>query len=88
MVASAFVTARPSRSTLKRLQSGLAAFWEKSIRRTALMTSDQKLSQEKAIKTLHSRMSDLDSREWAERYLCGLAGSDEKAFTRDRPAQS
>lgn len=73
---------------LSLLQSGIAAFLARSTRRTALVSSDQKLGQEKAIDILRSRMSDLDSREWAERYLCGMAGSDEQAFSRDRPAQS
>ena len=50
--------------------------------------SDRKDHQEKAISILRSGTAHEDEREWAERYLCGMASADEGAFMRDRLAQS
>jgi len=83
-----FVMARPGENTLNRMQRALSPSWERWLRRIGLVTSDRKELEEMAIQTLRSRISDLDSREWAERYLCGLAGSDQEAFARERRAQS
>jgi hypothetical protein len=83
-----FAMARLGQNTLNRMQRALSASWERWLRRIGLLTSDRKELEEMAIQTLRSRMSDLDSREWAERYLCGLAGSDEAGFIATRRAQS
>ena len=52
------------------------------------MVSDRKDHQERAISILRSGTADADAREWAERYLCGMASPDEGSFMNDRLAQS
>jgi hypothetical protein len=43
---------------------------------------------DEAIGFLTNSHSELDEREWAERYLCGMAGADKDAFMKDRKSQS
>jgi len=50
--------------------------------------SDRKHHEEKAISILRSGIAHADEREWAERYLCGMAKPDEDSFMSDRLAQS
>lgn len=49
---------------------------------------DRKAQEERAISILRSESADADAREWAERYLCGMASPDEDSFMSDRLAQS
>ena len=50
--------------------------------------SDRKHHEERAISILRSKTADADAREWAERYLCGMAAADRDSFMTDRLAQS
>ena len=42
---------------------------------------------DEAVRILSNTASKLDDREWAERYLCGMADTDKNAFMRGRQSQ-
>ena len=70
---------------LKRYYEVVSAKCWEWVRSTA---SDRADHQERAISMLRSGTADADAREWAERYLCGMASSEQPSFMSDRRAQS
>ena len=82
--AAATVTFRQSDSAPSNGMRGLA--FGLLARLTRPTDGDRRRSE--AAATLRDSGSDEDSREWAERYLCGMTEKDLNAFMTNRPARS